>query len=85
MDNGQIITVNANFIVQSLTNNTLEESNFFIGQQDVSIHDFPINIKKTIPTTITKVYHKQESCQEGYRPFPLVVFNPFFTTAVFNK
>lgn len=53
MNNGQIITVDTNFIMQSLTNNTPKKGDLFIGQQYVPVHKnsfSPLIIKKTIPT-----------------------------------
>jgi len=65
MNNGQIFGLTGNFFGQSLTNNSLENSNFFIGQQYISIHFFSIPIKKTTTTTMNQYTRESMGCQEG--------------------
>jgi hypothetical protein len=68
MNNGQIFGLTGNFFGQSLTNNGLENSNFFICQENIPIHknSFSPRIIKLIPITNKyQVYQKPIGLSRG--------------------
>jgi hypothetical protein len=66
-----------NLFGQSLTNNRTQKGNFFIGQQNIPIHFFPILIKKNTNTSSTSIQEEPLVVKRLYRPFPFPDFSLF--------